>query len=573
MISNHSTQTSSITQDSNKGWNSSLFECCKDGEICWWTVWFPCLISARTTEVFGLGSSLRDMYILISVIALSTILSYTSKDYLTLLWIGYAIYVIFQRIYLRSKIREKLGIAPTATVSDCCIVCNCLSCAICQEAREAHYKIDKKVDYFSGQDLQELIPPNYSPVNGIMHSDVDTLNTLPTPLTSWHIFPFLASFVTSICSISNWKYCYEKEFSTTSKYLTVFWILATVFTFSMDSLLSVWCFYILAFLQPAMILHYFYFFRRWREYTRLDDIMKLFTVGFVFGVQQAVVITMVLLLVIIGIYSLQFPVLLQMQQIFTRHYITQLNGHFHHNITLIPSHTSLDKNRILLTSLHTMKDMEGSFLPMIPAILSHLLPIPPIATQLLGMFMSVVIVKPMDSGSSTTDDNDNTISSPVTIPTFISTQAFYDEMFPLVKEKFWILFVLLALCMYLGAALAEEYVKYATVKFFKFPYKLVNPYIIGLYFMAGALGFSTYENILYGLGSAKLIALFSRESALAWIYANPIFILFLRFLNPVHLICSILQAVNVTKVSLLFFFFVLPKDILIWCHMFRIHFN
>lgn len=66
-----------------------------------------------------------------------------------------------------------------------------------------------------------------------------------------------------------------------------------------------------------------------------------------------------------------------------------------------------------------------------------------------------------------------------------------------------------------------------------------------VYLVAGALGFATFENIQYvfisGLRGDQMFS----ESVLI----NELFVLLLRVLMPIHVICAVLQAINLSKVS------------------------
>ena len=61
--------------------------------------------------------------------------------------------------------------------------------------------------------------------------------------------------------------------------------------------------------------------------------------------------------------------------------------------------------------------------------------------------------------------------------------------------------------------------------------------------MAGALGFATFENTEYVFFSGGGTQAFS-ESVLI----NELFVLLLRVLMPIHVICAVLQAISFSKV-------------------------
>ena len=91
------------------------------------------------------------------------------------------------------------------------------------------------------------------------------------------------------------------------------------------------------------------------------------------------------------------------------------------------------------------------------------------------------------------------------------------------------------------AAGVEETMKYFVVKCCAFPRELREPDTVLVYLMMAALGFATSENIefLFEFGFMEL-SFFNNSGVL--------FVLFMRSLMPIHLICSVLQASNLTKV-------------------------
>jgi hypothetical protein len=66
-----------------------------------------------------------------------------------------------------------------------------------------------------------------------------------------------------------------------------------------------------------------------------------------------------------------------------------------------------------------------------------------------------------------------------------------------------------------------------------------------VYLVAGALGFATFENIQYVfISGGSGDQLFSKS-----VLINELFVLLLRVLMPIHVICAVLQAINLSKVS------------------------
>lgn len=112
-----------------------------------------------------------------------------------------------------------------------------------------------------------------------------------------------------------------------------------------------------------------------------------------------------------------------------------------------------------------------------------------------------------------------------------------------VRRNIVVVVIGLLLMAYVVAAGVEETMKHFIVRCCRFPVPLKDPHTVLVYLMAGALGFATFENIEY---------VFMKENASALpgisLFESELFILGMRVLMPVHVICSVLQAVGVSKV-------------------------
>lgn len=124
---------------------------------------------------------------------------------------------------------------------------------------------------------------------------------------------------------------------------------------------------------------------------------------------------------------------------------------------------------------------------------------------------------------------------------------------------FLVIFVLF-LMAFVVAAGVEETMKHFVVRCCAFPTSLKEPYEVLVYLVAGALGFSTAENIEYVFGT--------RASPIPGtsLFVGEILILLVRVLMPVHVICAVLQAINFSKVLMgthsSLFFILLPALLL-----------
>ena len=166
--------------------------------------------------------------------------------------------------------------------------------------------------------------------------------------------------------------------------------------------------------------------------------------------------------------------------------------------------------------------------------------------QILGGILSLATSKDssftVDATSSTDDDDD---------------AANREEL----KGK--IIFVVIGIFLesFVVAAGVEETMKHFIVRYCQFPTLLKNPHAILVYLMAGALGFATSENVEYVFGTTSSPIPGANQ------IEGELFVLLLRVLLPVHVICSVIQAANLSKVlcggqQMNLFFILLPAIIL-----------
>lgn len=84
--------------------------------------------------------------------------------------------------------------------------------------------------------------------------------------------------------------------------------------------------------------------------------------------------------------------------------------------------------------------------------------------------------------------------------------------------------------------------------------------ISSVYLMAGALGFATYENISY-VYSSGTSAIPGTSS-----FVGELTVLLVRILMPIHVICSVLQATNLSKVIFALHYLLFRRIELRYCH-------
>jgi hypothetical protein len=161
-----------------------------------------------------------------------------------------------------------------------------------------------------------------------------------------------------------------------------------------------------------------------------------------------------------------------------------------------------------------------------PVLVSHL------RHQIMdSSLLQSIIGVAMRRGLQAADDDDYTATDDQ-----ISTQRRFLE------RNIVVVVIGLLLMAFVVAAGVEETMKHFIVRCCRFPVPLRDPHTVLVYLMAGALGFATFENIEYVFGT--------RRSPIPGysLFVGELLVLLVRVLMPVHVICSVLQAVNVSKI-------------------------
>jgi Cys-rich protein (TIGR01571 family) len=119
-----------------------------------------------------------------------------------------------------------------------------------------------------------------------------------------------------------------------------------------------------------------------------------------------------------------------------------------------------------------------------------------------------------------------------------------DEQHAVMRKHIGAVVVGLLLMAFLVAAGVEETVKHFVVRCCRFPSQVTNPHTLLVYLMTGALGFATAENIEYVFSEAVGASGVPKVQ----LFVNELFVLVLRICLPIHVICSVMQAANLSKV-------------------------
>jgi Cys-rich protein (TIGR01571 family) len=461
-----------------RSWSTSITDCMKDEESCWWGTWCCFILSARTTEAFEVGSAKEQIYLVIgTAVLVAILLHFQLIGMVLLILLAVGSFSAFRRAAIRVAIRHKLAFAGSY-FSDFLLHCCCSCCSVCQESREAAQQNTKIIDYCSGQELKDLAVPDNSPQMTVTASAEDNIQ-------DFSIYPLY--FKLSHASQLILKLC-------GAFFLYISIRLSIVNPSSLGILL-------LVFVQPLLILYYFYWRSR-RKHAQLDYVVKLFAVGFFMATTQ----------------SMFFEVILQYLITFVAGIVFYL---------LNPSYFSSSDPQ---TSQYVM----GSFTLMIKkfstrASLNWYNP----EREAMWSIISLLNfdVQPnweyvlVEENKETADDTMSGMNK------------------SLIRKNILLLMFVLFMFAFVVAAGVEETMKHFTVRCCRFPAPLKDPHAILVYLMAGALGFATAENIEYVFGT-KTSPIHGTS-----VFVGELFVLFLRICMPIHLICSVLQAANLSRVG------------------------
>ena len=396
------------------------------------------------------------------------------------------------RATIRQQIRDKVGIQGDLC-DDFVVSCCCPCCATCQEASEGKFMNVKRIEFCCGEDLST-----------IESSKRQVLNNLYSP-------------VGSCCE-------HVSVISKTSKLILILCglvaFVAIIACFALGKPMNV-VVLLMIFIQPFLII-YFVYWRPRRQHATLDSVIKMFAVGFWLTVFQAIFLEVVLQYTI---SLLMYPFMKNIPPLpmgsddysdstNNSSTILKINSTFHDNSNGFSFNGGgyIDDNnngfpsggfsikscikKFIFDCLNSMFNLETKLSwndPYFPDVSSSNFPV-------------------AVSGASAAATAD-----PDTMKKYIGVISFN-----------------LFLNAFVVAAGVEETMKHFAYRCCRFPQeKTENPHAILVYLMVGAIGFATAENIEYVFSSGSFI--------------DQIFVLALRILMPVHVICSVMQAANTSK--------------------------
>lgn len=558
-------------------WTTELCECQRDEETCWWGCWCNYLLQVRTAQQFEAGTSRKQMVVYWTLWLASFVSLLANSFFFAFIFmVGGAFYLLWNRISVRGKIRRTMGI-PGSDCDDCCSQCFCSCCANCQEAREAKLypaAAAKYIDFCSGEDLTDAEEKQQRAIGHVVGGNDGSVHSPGGGLGG----PEDAGFADPNIPEGGNVWSHMKLVSKTSKIILLLWLLAAGVSFYIVSAVQKQPenigILLLVFVQPFMILYVVYWRTR-RQYVSLDYVIKCFAVGFWLTPFQAIVFeslsqTLIALAFIPLLGSLGSVAAIlavgsddQLPDDAFPDTASQLGSSLAGNLAMLfdvlssnggsPSGTLLPSRSnfgALLRrgvggiarrmSLLMLAQYEGIQPPQPP--MSYIHPafngLPTFQT-FQNSTMSGYLSPHANStarvyGAGAGDDG-----MPTTVDTLERVQLL---RLLLQKNLFWVL-LLLFLNAFVVAAGVEETMKHFVVRCCSFPAGLKDPQSVLVYLVAGALGFATAENIEYVFGSGE-------ESAVpgASIFVGELMVLLMRVLMPVHVICSVMQATNLSKV-------------------------
>lgn len=514
-------------------WNTGICECCQDEEICWWTCWCNNMVAARTFAQFQIVRSrwfsiLSTAYT--SLLVFTLIFGYGGLS-IFLLLVGCCVWPCI-RAFTRSLIRGKLGINGTILGDYLYHCCSFTSpCATCQEAREARAAGLPLVDFCSGERLPDMssLIPNTDPVDGSgssAHGHLDTATgMIMTPDGAWGM----------------------TYISITSRIILL--VEMSIFLFSVVVLASIGrgrsiIVLIAVFVQPIAVL-YFVYWRKQRDTVQLDNIIKLFAVGFFLTTLQSaifeeIVQTLGLLVFAPLIPSALAPTIADDDQaIYTTYFNQRIGDSIHIDAGAVKTDTDGHADINELFGMVMRRPLLGK----------RLMNILQMSAQVYtgGIFVDGQINEAYEfrrgdfalspRHSSILTDTNPLDGSGTEDSASVTLRGLLAAHWPLILVAcFFMAFVV--------AAGVEETMKQFIVRCNRFSLPLSDPYTITTYMLTGALGFTACENMSY---------VFSvKESPIPGtsILTGEITVLILRVLLPLHLICSVLQGANLSRVVL-----------------------
>ena len=501
---------------SRLGWSSPLNQCCDDEETCWIGTWCPFLLAGRTASQFQIVNSwlyfgFSTLYWVLFAISF---VSGSMGFFVFLSIVGCCVWP-FIKAHTRMTIRGKLGIRGNF-FGDYLVHCCCCThtCATCQEAREAKAAGLPLVDLCSGEKLPDMsaLAPNTELVDGSattgpsVHSienrgDEMTLSSpppgVPGPDGSWLSMTYI---------------------SKTGKIVLIFealiFILSVIILLALGRTNAVMILF-LVFVQPLVILYYFYW-KKQKNTVQLDAIIKLFATGFFVTTFQSWCFEQLVETMGIIIFA---P---WISRVFSGGDVDDdvaLDATTDDTVSGSGVRSDVTSQLLSLTSSGLSRGFA--------ALCDHVTAMSGMQDGLPPLSYHAATDHSSGSEGNTAATEDSGGKSSVQV-------AMGHNWFGVFLACFFVAF-----CV---AAAVEETMKQFIVRCNRFATPLTDPYTVTTYLMAGALGFTTCENMMYVFNTTS--SPIPGTSA----FVGELMVLLLRVCLPVHLICSVLQGANLSRI-------------------------
>jgi RsiW-degrading membrane proteinase PrsW (M82 family) len=404
-----------------------------------------------------------------------------------------------------------------------------MSCTLCQEAREAKAAGLEMIDLCSGEKLPDLslrAPSNTLIDGSSVHSQSGTENALSSLPTMQYISKTSYIIITASTMI----------------------VLITTMTLLGAGRIGPLLILILAFLQPVVVLYYIYY-KDHRHSIPLDSVIKIFAIGFFLTTFQSAIIEEVLQSVFILVFAPMLPQAISTSNDDVNDKNISGSHDNHHPLSSMGINFVTSGSSSLFYSHHDQMDSDN-----------HGISYTGVKNPLsVGLYNTVMYCVSFIQDAMSTSNTFAYDTHPYTafsysssleadIATSGSAASIGEEsenngdLKSNMATHMFLFIVIFAVLAFVIAAGVEETMKQFIVRCHHFGTPLKDPYTIMVYLMTGALGFTVMENISYVFNSQH-----SPVPGTS-LFVGELMVLLLRVCLPVHLICSVLQSVNLSKI-------------------------
>ena len=468
-------------------WTTNILDCLKDEESCWWGTWCCCLLQARTADAFDLKLSKHSIVTYVACtlawIFMGIVIS-PGVGLLTLLVTS--MYLAFTRGEIRHGIRQRLAYQNRSYF--CWIPLDyilhfCICSSPCAICQEAREG--------KAYGLRKLDFCSGQPLSELIEAHERAVGRQSNDASDI-LIPSNGNFSSHFNALSR-----------LSRMLLVLSLVAMAFAslylFS-KGLFDQVGILLLIFVQPITILYFFYWRTR-RSFASLDMTVKMFMTGFWVSTFQALIIEGSLEILLSTVLSKGFGINLQ---------DLQSNGGSNNN------GNSEDGSVKYAIDSNINGSVDNDMVKL--------------AMNLMYKLQEITF-QGGDSGENQGGHSES-----------MDDMGVDDESLLTALKKHIVLIILLCfLVSFCIAAAVEETCKHFAVRNCLRISPLKEPNVILVFLMSAALGFATAENIEYVLGSGSVSPIPGYSAT-----EGQLIVLLARWCSPLHVICSVLQAVGLS---------------------------